>query len=94
MKLEWFNSKPVSSNKKLGTLENTAVLEDPPTSTNEDVIDILSYPSSIAILSPAVQLWSLISRTYYSQPFEVCKIQEKELLVFLVPEPWRLTHNS
>ena len=95
MKLECCNNKPVVSCKELGTPENPAVLEDPPTSTNEDVID-LSYPFGIAITSPAVQLWSLIPRTCESQPsgfLDFAKFRRRLLLVFLVPEPWRPTHN-
>ena len=60
--------------KKLGTPENPAVLDDPPTSINEDVIGLLSYPSIIAIL--AVQLWCLIPITCNSQPSEFGKIQQ------------------
>ena len=63
MKLECCNNKPVVSCKELGTPENPAVLEDPPTSTNKDVINLLCYLSGIAIPSLAVQLWSLIPRT-------------------------------
>ena len=56
MKLECCNNKPVVSCKELGTPKNAVVLEDPPTSTNEDVIDLLSYPSGIAMPSPTEQL--------------------------------------
>ena len=77
MKLECCNSKPVVSCKELGTPVNPAVLEDPPTSTNEDVIDLLGYPSGIAIPSSAVQLWSLIPKTCNSQSSEFCKIQKE-----------------
>ena len=59
MKLECYNNKPVVSCKKLSNPENPAVLEEPPMRTNEDVIDLLRYPSGIAIPRPAVQLWSL-----------------------------------
>ena len=62
--------------KELGTPVNPAVLEDPPTRTNKDVIDLICYPSGIAISSPVVQLWSLIPRTCNSQPSEFYKIQE------------------
>ena len=74
MKLECCNNNPVISCKELGTLENPAVLEDPLTSTNEDVINFLCYASSIAIPSSAVQLWS---KTCNSLPSRVCKIQER-----------------
>ena len=77
MKLEDCNSKPVVSCKELGTPGNLTILEDLLTSTNEDVIDLLSYPSSIAIPSPAMQLWSLIPRTCNSQPSGFCKIQKE-----------------
>lgn len=39
---------------ELSTPEYPAVLKDPPTSTYEDVVNFLSYPSGIAILSPTV----------------------------------------
>ena len=53
MKFECCNNKPVISYKELGTPENRRVLEDP-LSINEDVINLLYYPSGIAIPSPAV----------------------------------------
>ena len=63
--------------KELVTSVNPAVLEDYPTRTNEDVIDLLSYPFGIATPSLAVQLWSLIPRNCNPQPSEFCKIQER-----------------
>ena len=54
MKLECCNNKPVVSCKELGTPENPAVLKDPPTRTIEDVINLLSYSTGIAIPGPAV----------------------------------------
>ena len=77
MKLECCNKKPVIICKKLSTLENHAVLENPLTSTNDDVMNLLRYPSNIAIPSPAVQLWSLIPRTCNSQRSGLCKIQKE-----------------
>ena len=71
MKLEWSNNKPVISRKELGTPKNPAVLEDPLTSTDKDMID-LRYPSGIAIPSPAVQRW-----TRNSHPSGSCKIQKE-----------------
>ena len=77
MKLECCSNKPVVSCKNFGNPENTEVLADSPTSTNENVIDLLSFLSSITIPSLAVQLWSLIPRTCNSQPSEFCKIQKE-----------------
>ena len=77
MKLECCNNKPVVSYKELSTLENPAVLEDPPTSINKDMINLLCYLSGIAIPSPAVQLWSLIPRTCNSQSSAFCRIQKE-----------------
>ena len=77
MKLECCNNKHVFSCKKLSTPENPAVLENPPTRTNEDVINLLSYYSDIAIPSPVVLFWSLIPRPYNSRPFVFCKIQKE-----------------
>ena len=74
MKLECCNNKLVVSCKEIGTPVNPAVLQDPPKRINEDVIDLLSQPSDIVILSLAVQLWSLIPRSCNSQPSEFCKI--------------------
>ena len=48
-------NKFVISCKNLGT-PDPPVLEDPPMRTNKDVINLLSYPSGIAMPSPAVQL--------------------------------------
>ena len=66
MKLECCNNKPVISWKALITSVNLTVLEDPPTSTNEDVINLLCYLSGTVIPSAAVQLWFLILRSYNS----------------------------
>ena len=81
MKFECSNNKPVISQKELGTPKNPAVLEDSPTSTDKDMIDLLRYPSSIAIPSPAVQRWSLIPGTRNSQPSGSCKIQKEGAVV-------------
>ena len=40
--------------KELGTPKNLAVLEDIPTSTDKHMVDLLRYPSSIAIPSPLI----------------------------------------
>ena len=40
MKLEYTN-KPLIGRKELGTLKNPTVLEDLPTSTDKDMIDLL-----------------------------------------------------
>ena len=55
MKLEYSNNKPVIGRKELSTPKNPAVLEDPPKSTDKDMVDLLRYPSGIAIPSLAVQ---------------------------------------
>ena len=77
MKLECCKNKSVVSCKEIGTPVNPAVLENPPTRTNEDVIKLLSYFYGIAIPRPAVQLWSFIARTCNSQSSEFCKIQKE-----------------
>ena len=59
--IECCNNKPVVDCKELDNPENPAVLEDLPMSTNEYMINLFSYLSSIAIPSPAVQL--LVSDT-------------------------------
>ena len=79
MTFECCNNKPVISCKEFTIPKNPAVLEDPPTSTNEEGINLLRYPSSIAIPSPVVQLWSLIPRTCDSQPSGFFKIQERNV---------------
>ena len=53
----------MSGRKEFGTPKNAAVLEDPPTNTEKDMVDLLRYLSGIAIPSPAVQRWSLIPGT-------------------------------
>ena len=63
--------------KELDTPKNPAVLDDPPKSTEKDMVDVLRYPSDIAIPSPAVQRWSLIPGTRNSQPSGFCKIQKE-----------------
>ena len=78
MKLEFCNNKPVISCKELGTPKNPVVLENPLKRANEDLIDLLSYPSGIFISSPAVQLWSLIPKTCNSQLSEFSNIQKEE----------------
>ena len=62
-------------------LATPAVLDDPPTSTDKDMVDLLRYPSSIAIPSLAVQRWSLIPGTRNSQPSGSCKIQKGRAVV-------------
>ena len=54
MKLECSNNKPVISRKEHGNPKKPAVLEDPPTSTDTDMVDLLRYPFGIAAPSPAV----------------------------------------
>ena len=82
MKLECCNNKPVVSCKELGTPVNRAIQEDPPACINED---LLSYPSGIAIPSPAVQLWSLEPAILNLLNF--AKPRRRELLMFLVSVP-------
>ena len=79
--LECSNDEPVISCKELGTLKNPAILEDPPMSTNKDMVDFLCYPSSIVIPSPAVYRWSLIPGTRDSQSSGSCKIQKERAVV-------------
>lgn len=57
---------------------NHAVLDDPPTITHENVVALLSYPSSIVIPCSAVHLWSLAPETRYSQNSGLCKILYKK----------------
>ena len=57
--------------KELGIPKNPAVLVDPPTSTDKDMVNLLRYPSGIAI-----------PRTRNnSQPSESCKIQKERAVV-------------
>ncbi len=56
---EFYNNKPVVGRKELGTAVNSAGLKDPPTSTNEDLIDLLTYAGSIAVPYPAARFSSL-----------------------------------
>ena len=81
MELERSNNKPVISRNELGTPKNPEVLEDPPTSTDQDMIDLLRYTSCIAIPSLAVQRCSLIPGTRNSQPSGSCKIQKERAVV-------------
>ena len=67
--------------KELSTPKNPAVLEDPPTSANKKMVNLLRYPSGIAIPSPAEQRLSLIPGTRNSQPFGSCKIQKERAVV-------------
>ena len=55
MKLDCSNNKPVIGCKELGTPKNPAVLEDPPMSTDKDMVNLLRYPCGISIPGPAVQ---------------------------------------
>ena len=57
--------------------KNLAVLEDSPANANENVIDLLSYTSGIAIPSLSVSLWPLVPRTCNSQPSRSRKIQKE-----------------
>ena len=52
MKLECSNNKHVIGRKELGTPKNPAVLEDPPMSTDKDMVDLFHYPSGIGIAMP------------------------------------------
>ena len=72
--------------KELGTPKNSAVLEDPPTNTDKDMVDLLRYSSGIAIPSLALQRWSLIPGAGNSHPFGSFKIQKAENYGFLVSE--------
>ena len=81
MKLECSNNKPVISCKELSTPKNPAVLKDPPMSIDKDMVNLLRYPSGIAIPNPAVQRWSLIPGTHNSQPSRSCKIQKERAVV-------------
>jgi len=65
--LDCCNKDSVISYKEFGVLQSPAVVMAPPTSTNDDVISLLSYLSSSSIASPAVQLWLLEPRTSNSQ---------------------------
>ena len=75
MKLECSNNKPVIGCKAFGTPKTPAVLENPPTSTNNDMVDLLRYPYGIVIPSPAEQRWFLISGTRNSQSSGSCKVR-------------------
>ena len=92
MYLQSCNNKPVVGSKELGAPVNPAVPKDPPTSTHEDVIDLLRHTASIAVPRPAARLSSLEPGTPNPQPSGLCEVQK--LLTFLVPEPWGPTHNS
>ena len=81
IKLECSNNKPVIGRKVFGTPKNPAVLDDPPKSTYKNIVDLLRYPSDIAIPSPAVQCSSLILGTRNSQPSGSCKIQKEAAIV-------------
>ena len=81
MKLERSNKKAVISYKELGILKDPAVLEDPSTSTIKDMVNLLCYPSGIAIQSLALQCWSLLPRTWNFQPSVSCKIQKERVVV-------------
>ena len=91
MKLECSNNKPEIGRKELTTPKNSAVLEDAPTSTDKDMVDLLRYPPVIAIPSLAVHYWSLIPETRNSQPSRSCKIQKERAAVI---KPWGPTHIS
>ncbi len=69
--------------KEFSTPENPALLKNPPTSAYKDVVNLLSYPSDIAIPSPAVQLWSLVPGTCNSQPPGSCEVQEERAVMIL-----------
>lgn len=80
---EFCNNKPVVGSKELGTAVSPAVLKDPPTSTNEDVIDLLSHAASIAIPSQAARLSSLEPGAPNSQSSGLCKVQKKRAVDIL-----------
>ena len=67
--------------KELGIPKSRAVLKDPPTSTDKDMVDLLRYLSGIAIPSPTEQRWSLIPGTHNSQPSGSCNIQNERAVV-------------
>lgn len=48
------------STTELGTLVNPAGLEDPPASSNKDVIDLLGHSTHIVIPSSAMRVEALI----------------------------------
>ena len=81
--------------KEFGTPKNPAVLEDPPTSIDKDMADLLCYPSGIAVPSPVVQRWSLIpEKSAILRLLDFAKFRRKELLSFLVLETWGPPHIS
>lgn len=59
MYTESCNKKPVIGRKEIGTAVNIAVLLDPPTRTNEYMIDFLSHTTGIVIPSSATRVSSL-----------------------------------
>ena len=77
MKIKWSKKKPVIGCKELRTPKNSVILEDPPTSTDKDMVDLPRYPSGIAIPSLALQRWSLIPGAGNSHPFGSFKIQKE-----------------
>ena len=94
MKLEYSN-KPLIGRKELGTPKNPTVLEDPPTSTDKDMVDLFFYPSGIAIPSPAVQHWYLIPGTRNSQPSGSCKFQKERAVAktCFIATPFSVSDN-
>lgn len=65
------NNKSVIGRRELSTLVDPAALQEPPTNTNEKVIDLLDNTyASITIPGRMASLRSLIPGTRNSQPYQ------------------------
>jgi hypothetical protein len=72
------HNQSMVSTTELGTPIHPAILEDPPTSANEYVVDLLGCITSIAVPCPAMWVWALVPGARNPQFLGPSKILEKE----------------
>ena len=66
---------------ELGTPVNPAVLKNPPTSANKDVVDLLGCIACIAVPRPAMQVWALMPGASNPHPLGPRKVPEEEAIL-------------
>ena len=59
LQLQSCYNKPVVSIEELSTLVDPAVLDHPPATINEHMVNLLCHNTSVGFPSPAMSLWAL-----------------------------------
>ena len=96
LQLQSCDNDPVVSVEELSTPVDPAVLDHPPATINEHMVNLLCHISSVGIPSPAMSLCVLKPRTSHPKSMTYCKVKEGStvLFSFTVPDPWGPTQVS